>query len=104
MEFTDRIRRRFRNEMASDFATQSFTFKIDLAFNFEMKDKVQIDANWENGKSWKRLAQHLLKWPKSTHNVKIIDRFIDLLTRLSWAARDHLLSFFWWTLNEILNI
>ena len=36
--------------MASDIATQPFTFKIDLAFNFEMKDKVQIDAR-ENGKS-----------------------------------------------------
>ena len=36
--------------MASDFATQPFTFKIDLAFNFEMEDKVQIDAR-ENGKS-----------------------------------------------------
>ena len=35
--------------MASDFATQPFTFKINLAFNFEMKDKVQIDAR-ENGK------------------------------------------------------
>ena len=89
--------------MASDFATQPFTFKIDLAFNFEMKDKVQIDAR-ENGKTWKRLAQHLVKWPKSTQNMKVIDRFIDLLTRLSWAARNHSLSFFWWTLNEILNI
>ena len=38
--------------MASDFATQPFIFKIDLAFNFEMKDKAQIDAR-ENGKSWK---------------------------------------------------
>ena len=85
--------------MASDFAMQPFTFKIDVAFNFEMKDKVQIDAR-ENGKSWKRLAQHLMKWPKSTQDMKII----DLLTRLSWAARNHLLSFFWWTLNEILNI
>ena len=27
-------------KMASDFATQPFTFKNDLAFNFEMKDKV----------------------------------------------------------------
>ena len=44
--------------MAFDFATKPFTFKIDLAFNFEMKDKVQIDAR-ENGKSWKRLAQHV---------------------------------------------
>ena len=68
--------------MASDFGTQPFTFKIDLAFNFEMKDKVQTDAR-ENGKSWKRLAQHLVKWPKSTQNMKVIDRFIDLLTRLS---------------------
>ena len=89
--------------MASDFATQPFTFKIGLAFNFEMEDKVQIDAR-ENGKSWKRSAQHLVKWPKSIQNMKVIDRFIDLLTRLSWAARNHLLSFFWWTLNEILNI
>ena len=89
--------------MASNFATQPFTFKIDFAFHFEMKDKVQIDAR-ENGKSWKRLAQHLVKWPKSIQNMKVIDRFIDLLTRLSWAARNHLLSFFWWTLNEILNI
>ena len=31
-------------------ATQPFTFKIDLAFNFEMKDTVQIDAR-ENAKS-----------------------------------------------------
>ena len=38
--------------MAPDFATQPFTLKIDLAFNFEMKDKVQIDAR-ENEKSWK---------------------------------------------------
>ena len=90
-------------KMASDFATQPFTFKIDLAFNFEKKDKVQIDAR-ENGKPWKRLAQHLVKWLKSTQNMKVIDRFIDLLTRLSWAAWNHLLSFFWWTLNEILNI
>ena len=89
--------------MASDFATQPFTFKIDLAFNFEMTDKVKIDAR-ENGKSWKRLAQHLVKWPKSTQNMKVLDRFIDLLTRLSWAAQNQLLSFFWWTLNEILNI
>ena len=89
--------------MASDFATQAFTFKIDRAFNFEMKDKVQIDAR-ENGKSWKRLAQHLVKWPERTQNMKVIDRFIELLTRLSWAALNHLLSFFWWTLNEILNI
>ena len=29
--------------MASYFATQPFTFKIDLAFNFEMKDKVQSE-------------------------------------------------------------
>ena len=36
--------------MASDFATQPFTFKIDLTFNFEMKHKVKIDAR-ENGKS-----------------------------------------------------
>ena len=79
--------------MASDIATQPFTFKIDLAFNFEMKDKVQIDAR-ENGKSWKRLPQHLVKWPKSTQNMKVIDRFIDLLTRLNWAARNHLLSRF----------
>ena len=89
--------------MASDFATQPFTFKIDRGFNLEIKDKVQIDAR-ENGKSWKRLAQHLMKWPKSTQNMKVIDRFIGLLTRLSWAALNHLLSFFWWTLNEILNI
>ena len=89
--------------MASDFATQPFTFKIDLVFNFEMKDKVQIDAR-ENGNSWKRLAQQLVKWHKSTQNTKVIDRFIDLLTRLSWAARNQLLSFFCWTLNEILNI
>ena len=89
--------------MASDFATQSFTLKIDLVFNFEIKDKAQIDAR-ENGKSWKRLAQHLVKRPKITQNLKVIDRFIDILTCLSWAARNHLLSFFWWTLNEILNI
>ena len=89
--------------MASDFAMQPFTFKIDLVFNFEMKDKVQIDAR-ENGKSWKRLAWHLVKWPECTQNMKVIDRFIDLLTRLSWAARNHLLSFIWWTLNEIWNI
>ena len=79
--------------MASDFATQPFTFKIDLVFNFEMKDKVQSDAR-ENGKFWKRLAQHLMKWPTSTQNMKVIDRFIDLLTRLSWAARNHSLFHF----------
>ena len=78
--------------MALDFATQTFTFKIDLAFNFEMKGEVQIDAR-ENGKSWKRLAQHLVKWPKSTQNMKVIDRFIDLLTRLSWAAQNGNRSF-----------
>ena len=64
-----------------------------------MNDKVQIDAT-ENGKSLKRLVQHLVIWPKSTENMKVIDsRFSDLLTRLS-----RLLSFFWWILNEILNI
>ena len=56
--------------MASDFGDATFTFKINPAFNFEMKDiKVQIDAR-EKGKSWKRLAQHLVVWPKSTQNVK----------------------------------
>ena len=88
--------------MASDFATQPFTFKIGLPFNFEIKDKVQIDAR-ENGKSWKGLAQHLVKWPKSTQNMKVTDRFTEFLTRLGWAAWNHLL-FFWWTLNEILKI
>ena len=39
------IRLLIATKMASDFATQPFTFKIDLAFNFEMKDKVQINAN-----------------------------------------------------------
>ena len=41
--------------MASDFAMQPFTFKIDLLFNFEMKDKVQIDAR-ENGKILKKIS------------------------------------------------
>ena len=44
------IRLLIATKMASDFATPPFTFKIDLAFNFEMKDKVQIDAR-KNGKS-----------------------------------------------------
>ena len=85
--------------MASDFGDATVHFQIDLAFNFEMNVKVQIDAR-ENGKSLKRLAQHLVIWPKSTQNMKVIDpRYSDLLTRMS-----RLLSFFWWTLNEILNI
>ena len=67
-----------------------------------MNDKVQIDAR-ENGKSWKRLAQHLVIWPISTQNMNVIDQLIDLLTRLS-GTEPRLLSFFWWTLNEILNI
>ena len=70
--------------MASDFATQPFTFKIGLAFNFEMKDKVQIDTR-ENGKSWKRLAHRQLKWPKSTQNMKVIDRFMTYW--LAWVER-----------------
>ena len=85
--------------MASDFGEATFHFQIDLAFNFEMNVKVQIDAR-ESGQSLKRLAQHLVIWPKSTQDMKFIDlRFSDLLTRLS-----RFLSFFWWTLNEILNI
>ena len=36
--------------MASNFGDATFTFKINLAFNFEMNDEVQIDAK-ENGKS-----------------------------------------------------
>ena len=30
--------------MTSDFSEANFTFKIDSAFNFEMNDKVQLDA------------------------------------------------------------
>ena len=48
-----------------------------------MNDKVQIDAR-ENRNSWKRLAQYLV------------------ICRLAWAVQNRLLSFFWWTLNEIL--
>ena len=40
--------------MVSDFGDTNFTFKIDLAFNFEMNDKVQIDAK-ENGKILKKI-------------------------------------------------
>ena len=36
--------------MASDSVDATFTFKIDPAFNFEMKDKVQIDER-EKGES-----------------------------------------------------
>ena len=36
--------------MASDLGDATFTFKIDPAFNFEMNDKVHIDAR-EKGKS-----------------------------------------------------
>ena len=43
----------------------------------------------------KRLVQHQVIRPKSIQNMKAIDRFNDLLTRLSWAAQNHLLSFFW---------
>ena len=44
-----------------------------------MNDKVQIDAR-EKGKSWKRLAQHLVIWPKSTQSMKGIPQIHDRLT------------------------
>ena len=44
------IRLLIATKMASDFSDATFTFKIGLAFNFEMNDKVQMDAR-ENGKS-----------------------------------------------------
>ena len=55
--------------MATDFGNATCTFKIGPVFNFEMSDKVQIDAR-ENGISWRGLAQHLVIWPKSTQNMK----------------------------------
>ena len=87
--------------MASDFGDATFPFKIDPAFNFEMNDKVQIDAS-AKGKSWKRLAQHLVIWPKSTQSMKGFHQIHWPIHWLAWAAQNPL-SFFWWTLNEILN-
>ena len=43
--------------MASDFGDATFTFKIHPVFNFEMNDKVQIDAR-EKGKSWKKIRKN----------------------------------------------
>ena len=44
------IRLLIATKMASVFVDATFIFKIDPAFNFEMNDKIQIDAR-ENGKS-----------------------------------------------------
>ena len=44
------IRLLIATKMAGDFGAGSFIFKIDPAFNFEMNDKVQIDAR-EKGRS-----------------------------------------------------
>ena len=63
------IRLLIATKMASNFGDATFTFKIYPVFNFEINDKEQTDAR-EKGKSWKRLAQHLVIGLKSTQNMK----------------------------------